>query len=490
MQWQVRDRATAPRPRRLTGILMVGALIAGSAAAGSLATSHAPAPVVFAAPASAAPLAHAEGSYADVVAKVAPAVVTVRSQRVLKVADESPFGGQDPFEEFFGRQFPGRRPQAPQQPRREGALGSGVVVTGDGYILTNNHVVEGSREVEVELTDGRTFKATVVGADAPSDLAVLKVAAKSLQTLPLGDSDRVRVGDVALAVGNPLGVGQTVTMGIVSAKGRATGSGDGSYEDFLQTDAPINQGNSGGALVNTRGELIGINSQILSTSGGNIGIGFAIPSNMAKNVMDQLVSGGAVHRGMLGVTVQGISSDIAGSLGLSEVKGALVSAVSEGSPAEKAGVKRGDVITAIDGQAVKDSNSLRNSVSRLQPGSTVSLTLWRAGQEKGVSVRLAEMPRTAKDDSSAPAERGTPGALGLALQKGDSGLEVTGVDPSGPAADAGIRVGDVLEEINGTPVRSSSDVHAALGKSKGKPALVLVRRGDQTLYVAVPERAA
>jgi Do/DeqQ family serine protease len=467
---------------------MVGALIAGSAAAGSLATSHAPAPVVFAAPASSAPLAHADGSYADVVAKVAPAVVTVRSQRVLKVADESPFGGQDPFEEFFGRQFPGRR--QPQQPRREGALGSGVVVTADGYILTNNHVVEGSRQVEVELTDGRTFKATVVGADAPSDLAVLKVAAKSLQTLPLGDSDRVRVGDVALAVGNPLGVGQTVTMGIVSAKGRATGSGDGSYEDFLQTDAPINQGNSGGALVNTRGELIGINSQILSTSGGNIGIGFAIPSNMAKNVMDQLVSGGTVHRGMLGVTVQGISSDIAGSLGLSEVKGALVSAVSEGSPAEKAGVKRGDVITAIDGQVVKDSNSLRNSVSRLQPGSTVNLTLWRAGQQRQVSVRLAEMPRSAKDDSSAPAERGTPGALGLALQKGDSGLEVTGVDPSGPAADAGIRVGDVLEEINGTPVRSSSDVHAALGKSKGKPALVLVRRGDQTLYVAVPERAA
>ena len=489
MQWEGRDRATAQRPRRFTRILMVGALIAGSAAAGSLATSHAPAPVVFAAPAAGASLAHPDGGYADVVAKVAPAVVTVRSQRVVKVADESPFGGQDPFEEFFGRQFPGRRSQP--QPRREGALGSGVVVTADGYILTNNHVVEGARQVEVELTDGRTMKATVVGADAPSDLAVLKVEAKALPILPLGDSDNVRVGDVALAVGNPLGVGQTVTMGIISAKGRATGGGD-SYEDFLQTDAPINQGNSGGALVNTRGELVGINSQILSTSGGNIGIGFAIPSNMAKNVMEQLVSGGAVHRGMLGVTVQGINSDLAGSLGLSGVKGALVSAVSEDSPAEKAGLKRGDVITAIDGQAVKDSNSLRNTVSRLKPGSTVSLTLFRGGQERQVSVRLGEMKlRAAQDDSSdSSAPAAARGALGLALQPGDSGLEVTSVDPSGPAADAGIRVGDVVEEVNGAPVKSSSDVRAALGKSKGKPALVLVRRGEQTLYVAVPERAA
>src|SRR5438552_16079804 len=371
MQWQVRDRATAPRPRRLTGILMVGALIAGSAAAGSLA-SHAPAPVVFAAPASTAPLAHAEGSYADVVAKVAPAVVTVRSQRVVKVADESPFGGQDPFEEFFGRRSPGRR-QAPSQPRREGALGSGVVVTGDGYILTNNHVVEGSRQVEVDLTDGRTFKATVVGADAPSDLAVLKVDAKALQTLPLGDSDRVRVGDVALAVGNPLGVGQTVTMGIVSAKGRATASGDGSYEDFLQTDAPINQGNSGGALVNTRGELIGINSQILSPSGRNIGIGLAIPSNMAKNVMDQLLEGGKVHRGQLGVSIQPMTPELASKFGLSDVQGVVVNSVIHNGPAARAGLRQGDVIVDCNGASAQIVNTMCNNVALTPTGSTTTL---------------------------------------------------------------------------------------------------------------------
>jgi serine protease Do len=470
---------------------MMGALIAGSAAAGSLATSQTPAPVVFAAPATSAPSAvRADGGYADVVAKAAPAVVTVRATRLTKVAEESPFGGQDPFEEFFGRRLPGQRPQ-PQQPRREGALGSGVVVSADGYILTNNHVVENSRQVEVELTDGRTFKATVVGADAPSDLAVLKVDAKALPIMPLADSDQVRVGDVALAVGNPLGVGQTVTMGIVSAKGRATGTGNGSFEDFIQTDAPINHGNSGGALINTRGELIGINSQILSPSGGNIGIGFAIPTNMAKNVMDQLVSGGKVHRGMLGVTVQGITSDLAGSLGLSQVKGALVSAVSEGSPAERAGIKRGDVILEMNGQGVSDSNSLRNQVSRIKPGTTVNLKVLRAGQERQVAVQLAELPRTASnDDPSDEAPRGATGALGLGLRPADSGVEVTAVDPDGPASDAGIRVGDVLEEVNGSPVRSSADVRTALGKSKGKPALVLVRRADQTLYLAVPERAA
>jgi serine protease Do len=487
---EYRDRATAPRPRRLTGLVMAGVLIAGGAVAGSLATSHAPAAVVYAAPAAASPLAHAEGSYADVVAKVAPGVVTVRSQRMVKVSEDTE-DLPDPFEEFFGRRF-GQR-GTPQQPRREGALGSGVVVSADGYILTNNHVVDGAKHVDVDLSDGRTVRANVVGTDKPSDLAVLKVDARGLQPVAIGDSDHVRVGDVALAFGNPLGVGQTVTMGIVSAKGRATGSGDGSYEDFIQTDAPINQGNSGGALINARGELIGINSQILTPSGGNIGIGFAIPSNMARNVMEQLVQGGTVHRGMLGVTVQGVTSDLAASLGLPQVKGALVSSVSEDSPAERAGIKRGDVILALDGQPVSDSNSLRNQISRLKPGTTVEVKVLRGGQEKEMSVRLAEMTaRTAANDSeeSSPRGRGTPGALGLSVQPGDGGVEVTRVDPSGPAADAGIQAGDVLEEINGTAVKSSSDVRAAVAKSEGRPALVLVRRGEQTLYVAVPTRAA
>jgi Do/DeqQ family serine protease len=471
-------------------ILMAGALAAGMAAAATLVPAHAPAPVAFAA-APAAPV-HVDGSYADVVAKVAPSVVTVRSQRVVRVADsqDSP---QDPFEEFFGRRIPGmpQIPRMPQQPdRREAALGSGVVVTTDGYVLTNNHVIEGSKQVEVELADGRTFKAAVVGADAPSDLAVLKVEGRGLQALPVGDSDQVRVGDVALAFGNPLGVGQTVTMGIVSAKGRATGLGDGSFEDFIQTDAPINRGNSGGALINTRGELIGINSQILSPSGGNIGIGFAIPSNMAKNVMEQLVQGGAVHRGMLGVTVQAVTADIASSLGLPQVKGALVSAVQPGSPAERAGLRRGDVILEIDGASVSDSNALRNHVARLKPGTTASLKVVRGGQERQLSVQLAELPRTAKDEPAGPGRGGEEGGLGLSVAPGQSGAGVTAVDPSGPAADAGIRVGDVIEEVNGTAVRSASDVRSALARSEGRPALLLVRRGDQTIYVAVPTRAA
>jgi Do/DeqQ family serine protease len=289
-------------------------------------------------------------SYADLVDRDAPAVVTVRSERRVRVSEQFP---------FMGMPFLGEVQPQPQD-RIEHGLGSGVIVSADGYILTNDHVIDGAEDIRVELTDNRTLPAKVVGSDTPSDLAVLKIDASHLPVLPLGNSDQVRVGDVVLAIGNPLGVGQTVTMGIISAKGRQTGLSDGSFEDFLQTDAPINQGNSGGALVNTSGELIGINSQIISPSGGNIGIGFAVPANMAKSVMAQLTKSGTVRRGILGVTVQPVTSDLASSLGLSDVRGALISSVQQGGPAERAGLQRGDVILALNGSPVADSNALRN----------------------------------------------------------------------------------------------------------------------------------
>ena len=345
-------------------------------------------------PASTSPSAGPAMSYADVVSKAAPAVVTIHSQMRVREPQQYPFGNDPFFREFFGDRIP---QQAPEQ-RREG-LGSGVIVGQDGYVLTNHHVIDGADRIKVDLNDNRILEAKVVGSDPPSDLAVLKIEASGLPVLALGDSDRVRVGDVVLAIGNPLGVGQTVTMGIISAKGRQTGLSDGSFEDFLQTDAPINQGNSGGALVSTNNELVGINSQILSPSGGSIGLGFAIPSNMARSVMEQLINTGKVRRGQLGITVLKIPSEEASKLGVEQGPGVVVYQVQPGSAADRAGLRRGDIITALNGTAVNDQNSFRNMIAGTAPGSEVTLTVKRDGREQQVRATLdeftpqAEQPR-------------------------------------------------------------------------------------------------
>ena len=338
------------------------------------------------------PVGPSTNSFADVVDRVAPAVVTIHSARRVRAPRQHPFFDDPRFREFFGL------PRTPEtQQRAVRGLGSGVIVSADGYILTNHHVIDGAEEITVEMTDDRTFSAKLVGSDPPSDLAVLKIDQNNLPVVTMGDSDRARVGDMVLAIGNPLGLEQTVTAGIVSAKGRSTGLSDGSFEDFIQTDAPINQGNSGGALINAgTGELIGINSQILSPTGGNIGIGFAIPVNMAKGVMDQLIRSGTVRRGSLGVTIQPLTPEAISRLGLQNARGALVNSVVPGGPAERAGVRAGDVITAVNGTAIQDPNALRNTIARTAPGTEVTLTIWRNGREEQLRVRLGELKINAR----------------------------------------------------------------------------------------------
>ena len=337
--------------------------------------------------------ASAQASYADVIERTAPGVVTIRAAQRARAPRQHPFFDDPLFRDFFGGAFGGGQPRGGKV---QLALGSGVIVRPDGTILTNHHVVDGAEQIKVELVNHRIFDAKVLGSDAPSDLAVLKIDGKELAALTLGDSDRVRVGDIALAIGNPLGIGQTVTAGIISAKGRATGLSDGSFEDFLQTDAPINQGNSGGALINAQGELIGISSQILSPSGGNIGIGFAIPSNMARNVMDQLVKTGKVRRGQIGITIQPMTPELATKFGLAEVRGVVVNAVTPTSPAARAGLRQGDVILTFNGAPVEDGNTLRNHVASTPPGTQAKLTILRDQREQEIQVTLGEYQAQAK----------------------------------------------------------------------------------------------
>jgi Do/DeqQ family serine protease len=480
--------------------MALGVIVVASAFTYSSVASHA-APADISTPAAAAaPLVTA--SYADAVARVTPAVVTIEVDKRAEMRPAQMMPDDGFFQWFFGpdgnqqRQMPRQMPM-PSQP--EQALGSGVILSADGNIVTNNHVVDGAERVSVVLADGRRFDAKVVGTDPPTDLAVVHIDARNLPTVPVANSDRLRVGDVVLAVGNPLGIGETVTMGIVSAKGRVTDRGDGSaYEDFIQTDAPINRGNSGGALVTTTGELVGINSQIVSPSGGSIGIGFAIPSNMAENVMTQIVSSGHVRRGMLGVTAQGITSDMAKSLGLASVQGALVDQVNVGSPAEKAGIQAGDVILKVNGQPVDDSNSLRNHVSALAPGTAVTLDVLRHGENKQLTATLAEMTgadATPAREASASTDLGmtleslTPSlASQMHLPPGTTGVAVTAVDPSSTAARAGLQAGDVIAQLNGQPVDSPAKAREVLSAQHDRPVMAAIVRGTQRFYVALPTK--
>jgi serine protease Do len=433
-------------------------------------------------------------SYAGVVDAAAPAVVTVRvARRASMVPTQLP---DDPLlREFFGRRF--QTPQPRRAPRVAG-LGSGVIATADGYILTNNHVVDGADTVRVELTDRRSFEAKVVGTDAATDLAVLKIEATNLHTVPFGDSSKVKVGDVVLAIGNPLDVGQTVTMGIVSAKGRSTSGRDAyAYEDFIQTDAPINQGNSGGALISATGELVGINSQILTPSGGNIGLGFAIPSNMARQVMDQLRTDGKVVRGRLGVMIQNVTPDLAASLRLSEVGGALINSVEDGGAAARAGLKQGDVIVAINGEKIADNNALRNRIAGTRPGTRISVDIVRDGKPQTVQATVDQLD--AKDAArAARGDRGSSeGGYGMTLEsltpesaralgvRQREAVVVTDLDPDGAAAASGLQVDDVILQVDGQAVRTPADVKAALTRAGSRPALLLVARNNTQAFLTL-----
>ena len=435
--------------------------------------------------------------FSAVIKPALPAVVNIRTSKIVKpqANQMSPMFNDPMFRQFFGDQFgQGGKPHA----EREQALGSGVIITPDGTILTNNHVIDGATDIKVQLSDKREFVAKLVGADPKSDVALLKIEGKDLPTLPLGDSSQLNVGDLIFAIGDPFGVGETATMGIVSATGRSQ-LGIEDYENFIQTDAAINPGNSGGAMIDIHGNLVGINTAILSHggSGGNEGVGFALPMSMAKPVMDQILAHGKVIRGYLGVHIQDFSPELAKSFNFNQSGGVLIGDVSANTPAANAGLKKGDVIVKLNGQAESDSNDLRNTISQMSPGTQVKLDIWRDGKVQPFTVTLGELPKDketteSSDDSSSGEIQGidvqdlTPEiSQQLNLPSGTHGVVVTSVDPASAAAAAGINRGDLIQEINHKPVTSASQYKQLMSGASGQPILLLINRGGITSFVVV-----
>ena len=439
-------------------------------------------------------------SFAPVVKKVGPSVVKVNT--LVRAKQTSMPGMDDPFlRRFFGEEFGygGRRTY--RTPPQQG-VGSGVIITKDGYIVTNNHVVDGADEVKIGLLDGREFTAKVIGKDPKTDVAVVKVDAKDLPFIEVADSDKIEVGDVVLAIGNPFNIGQTVTMGLVSATGRATLGLD--YEDFIQTDAAINPGNSGGALVDAEGRLIGINTAILSRSGGNQGIGFAIPVNLARDVMDNLVADGKVTRGYLGVMIQEITPTLARELDLKQQKGALIGDVVPKGPADKAGLKSGDVVLEFDGKPVTSSRQFRLQVARTKPGESVPVKVLRDGSTKALSVTVKELPgseQLARNDSKSADETETLKGVAVGdlnsqfraqfkIPENIRGVVVLQVEPETPASEAGLKPGDVILEINKRPVKSAEEAVRLTESQTDKTTLLRVWSGGTTRFLVVDETNA
>jgi serine protease Do len=461
------------------------------------------------------PLSSFSNGFASVLKPVLPAVVNIHSSKVVKQRQQTlPFFNDPFFQQFFGNQ--GGQDTTPRREREE-SLGSGVIVTSDGTILTNNHVVDGATDIKVDLSDKREFTAKVIGTDSNTDIAVLKIDAQDLPTMKFGDSSSLQVGDLVLAVGDPYGIGETATMGIVSATGRG-GLGIENYEDFIQTDASINPGNSGGALVNLHGDLVGINTAILSNGGGgmmgeqggNEGIGFAIPINMAHSVMEQLVAHGKVTRGFIGVQLNptDVNEALAKQFGLSQPGGALVASVEPDTPASKAGLKSGDIILKINGQPVASNNDLRLRISQTAPGTAVKLNVFRDGKTFDTDLTLAQYPNETANNSSNPAQGNQSESSGglkgvqvqgitsdisqqLQLPNGTHGVVITSVDQDSAAAAAGVDRGDVIEEVNHKPVTNTDSYRQAIASAGNQPVLLLIYNAQAggTEYVVVqPEQ--